>query len=76
MEEEPSGTMAIYEPVTDEEKRKLDALHLRKIDLADEVLIINPGGYLGESTRAEWRYALERGKSIRSLEPLGAPATT
>jgi len=42
----------------------LDELHLRKIDLADWVLILNVGGYVGESTAAEWRYADERGKII------------
>jgi hypothetical protein len=34
----------------------LDALHLRKIDLADRVLIIDPCGYVGESTRREIDY--------------------
>jgi len=51
-----------------EVKRKLDALHLRKIDLADEVLILNVGGYIGESTRNEWEYARGLGKQIRFLE--------
>jgi hypothetical protein len=32
------------EMVTDEQKTALDALHLRKIDLADRVLVVNPGG--------------------------------
>lgn len=32
------------EAVTDEQKAVLDALHLRKIDLADRVLVVNPGG--------------------------------
>ncbi len=43
----------------------LDELHLRKIDLADEVLILNVGGYIGESTRRELNYAEEHGKKIR-----------
>ena len=47
----------------------LDELHLRKIDLADEVLILNVGGYIGESTRNELNYAREKGKRIRFLEP-------
>ena len=42
---------------TAEQKAVLDALHLRKIDLADRVLIVNPGGYVGESTRREIAYA-------------------
>lgn len=49
-------------------KAALDALHLRKIDLADEVLFLNVGGYMGESTRRELAYAKTRGKRIRFLE--------
>ncbi|ALW90320.1 hypothetical protein AUC44_05785 [Deinococcus actinosclerus] len=49
---------------------RLGELHLRKIDLADEVLVINPGGYVGESTRREIAYARQTGKAVRSLEPL------
>lgn len=49
-------------------KRDLDALHLRKIDLADEVLILNVGGYIGESTRRELEYAQNAGKRVRFLE--------
>lgn len=48
---------------------RLDELHLRKIDLADEVLILNVGGYIGESTRRELEYARAAGKPIRFLEP-------
>jgi hypothetical protein len=50
-------------------KSMLDELHLRKIDLADEVLILNIGGYIGESTRRELEYARQRGKTVRFLEP-------
>jgi hypothetical protein len=56
--------------VNSEEKHKLDQLHLRKIDLADEVLILNRGGYMGESTRSELAYARKHNKHIRFLEPL------
>lgn len=49
-------------------KRKLDLLHFRKIDLADEVLILNVGGYIGESTARELAYARAMGKKIRFLE--------
>ena len=38
-------------------KERLDELHKRKIDLADEVLVLNVGGYIGESTRSEIEYA-------------------
>lgn len=51
-------------------KRRLDELHLRKIDMADEVLVINPGGYIGESTQREIEYAKARGKVLRWMTPL------
>lgn len=50
------------------EKVTLDELHKRKIDLADEVLILNVGGYIGASTRSELDYALAHGKTVRYLE--------
>ncbi|MFD5516329.1 hypothetical protein [Streptomyces sp. NPDC127066] len=46
-------------------KNQLDYLHHRKIDLADEILVVNPGGYIGESTRREIAYARSLGKTIR-----------
>ncbi len=53
---------------TEEQKRTLDDLHLRKIDLADEILVLNVGGYVGESTAREIVYAEEHGKLVRFLE--------
>lgn len=50
-------------------KTRLDELHLRKIDLADEVLTLNVGGYIGVSTARELSYARETGKRVRFLEP-------
>ena len=52
----------------DQIKAELDELHLRKIDLADEVLILNVDGYIGESTRKEMNYAFQQGKVMRFLE--------
>ena len=49
-------------------KQRLDELHKRKIDLCDEVLVLNAGGYVGESTASEVEYAKEIGKPIRWLE--------
>lgn len=51
-------------------KRILDDLHLRKIDLADEVLIVNPDGYIGDSTRREIEYAHSLGKLFRYTHPV------
>jgi hypothetical protein len=42
--------------------RALGELHLRRIDLADEVRIVNPGGYIGDATRREIAYANALGK--------------
>ncbi|MGB1284928.1 MAG: hypothetical protein ACPG7F_00225 [Aggregatilineales bacterium] len=53
-------------------KAQLDTLHLRKIDMADEVLILNVDGYIGSSTRNELQYAQKQGKIIRYLENVGA----
>jgi hypothetical protein len=53
---------------TPEQKIQLDELHKRKIDLADEILVLNVGGYVGESTKSEIQYALDHGKKIRWLE--------
>ena len=55
-------------------KARLDELHLRKIDLADEVLVLNVDGYVGESTGRELEYARQHGKAIRYLEPLAEEA--
>jgi hypothetical protein len=55
--------------VTDEQKTVLDALHLRKIDLADRVLVVNPGGYIGESTRREIAYARAASKPVSFTDP-------
>jgi hypothetical protein len=51
-------------------KTRLDELHKRKIDLADYVLVLNVGQYIGESTRGEIVYAQHLGKEIRFLEGL------
>lgn len=53
---------------TPEQKVKLDELYLRKIDLADEILVINVNGYIGEGTANEIAYTKRRGKPIRWLE--------
>ena len=52
----------------DELKTMLDELHLRKIDLSTEVMILNVEGYIGESTRREIEYANKVGKPITYLE--------
>jgi hypothetical protein len=49
-------------------KARLDDLHKRKIDLADYVMVLNVGGYIGDSTRSEIAYARDHGKDITFLE--------
>ena len=49
-------------------KEMLDDMHKRKIDMADEIYVINVGGYIGDSTRSEIQYAEEHGKRIRYYE--------
>lgn len=46
----------------------LDELHLRKIDLADEVFVINVGGYIGDRTKIEIAYANRQRKPVNYLE--------
>jgi hypothetical protein len=58
-------TAAEYDRV----KADLDELHFRKIDMADEILVLNVGGYIGDSTRREVIYAVSNNKPVRWLEP-------
>ena len=53
---------------TEGTKAMLDDMHKRKIDMADEIFVINVGGYIGESTRSEIDYAMRTGKAVRYLE--------
>lgn len=49
-------------------KEMLDDMHKRKIDMADEIFVINVGGYIGESTKSEIKYAQDTGKAVKYLE--------
>lgn len=53
---------------TDDTKEMLDDMHKRKIDMAEEIFVINVGGYIGESTKSEIEYAKRHGKKISYLE--------
>lgn len=61
--------LAEYEDVADE----MDELYLRKIDIADEVFVVNCNDYIGESTTKEVHYAREHAKTIRwfTHDPIG-----
>lgn len=54
--------------ITLAQKEAFDELHKRKIDLCDGVLVLNVGGYIGESTRSEIEYAEANGKPVFYLE--------
>lgn len=60
-----SGDDEVWAPGT---KELLDDMHKRKIDMADEIFVINVDGYIGESTRSEIAYAQELGKKVNYLE--------
>ena len=54
-------------------KEMLDDMHKRKIDMADEIFVINVDGYIGSSTQSEIEYALPTGKTVRYLEEYHNP---
>ena len=58
------------EEIDEETKKMLDEMHRQKIDMSDEIYIINFGGYIGESTKAEIEYAKTKGKKISYLESI------
>ena len=49
-------------------KEMLDDMHKRKIDMADEIFVINKNGYIGESTRNEIEYAIKTNKVVKYME--------
>ena len=55
------------EAMLDSTKEMLDDMHKRKIDMADEIFVINPGNYIGNSTKSEIEYAKKIGKQVSYL---------
>ena len=51
-------------------KKMLVEMHKQKIDMSDEIYVINVNGYIGENTKAEIEYAKLKGKKISYLEPI------
>ena len=49
-------------------KEMLDDMHKRKIDMSDEIFVINVNGYIGDSTKSEIEYAIKTGKKVNYLE--------
>ncbi len=60
-----SGDEEVWKPGI---KDMLDRMHLSKIDMADEIYVINLDGYIGESTKQEIAYAEAHGKTVKYLE--------
>lgn len=67
-----SGDNEVWENMSEDTvtktKEMLDDMHKRKIDMADEIFVINVGGYIGDSTKSEIEYAKATGKRIKYLE--------
>ena len=64
-----AGDNEVWEGMSEDTlKEMLDDMHKRKIDMADEIFVINVGGYIGASTRSEIEYATATGKAVRYLE--------
>ena len=67
-----SGDTEVWENMTEDTvtktKEMLDDMHKRKIDMADEIFVINVGGYIGDSTKSEIEYAKAHGKIVKYLE--------
>ena len=69
-----SGDQEVWENMDEgtltKTKEMLDDMHKRKIDMADEIFVINVNGYIGDSTCFEIEYAKEHGKKVRYLEKI------
>ena len=59
------------EDIDEKTKEMLDEMHKQKIDISDEIYVINVSGYIGESTKSEIEYAKSKGKKISYLENIG-----
>ena len=67
-----SGDNEVWENMSEDTLTKtkvmLDDMHKRKIDMADEIFVINKNGYIGDSTKSEIDYAIKMGKKVNYLE--------
>lgn len=64
-------TLAFFdgEELESEQRTLLQHLHRHKIKMSDEILVINPEGYIGEATQNDIEFALNLGKRVEYLEP-------
>jgi hypothetical protein len=67
-----SGDNEVWEGMDDgtltKTKEMLDDMHFRRIDMSDEIFVINKNGYVGTSTRNEINYAIKTGKKVVYME--------
>ena len=67
-----SGDFEVWENMDEgtltKTKEMLDDIHKRKIEMADEIFVINVNGYVGDSTKSEIEYAIKTGKKVNYLE--------
>ena len=49
-------------------KEMMDDMHKCRIDMSDEIFVINKNGYIGESTRSEIEYSTKTGKKVNYME--------
>jgi hypothetical protein len=54
--------------ITKNEMDNIVNAHWKKIDISDAIYVVNIGGYIGNSTNREIKYALSKGKEIIYLE--------
>ena len=68
----PPSALAPSTELTAEGRARLGRIHLQKVRMADEILVVNVGGYVGESTRREIEHARSWGVAVSFLEPHAA----
>lgn len=67
-----SGDYERYDIDENDEKlrEQLDDMHKQRIEMSDAIYVVNPSGYVGESTKREIEYARSLGKDVLWLEEL------
>lgn len=53
--------------ISSKTKKMLDEMHRQKIDVSNEIFVINVNGYIGESTKSEIEYAVAKKKKVKYL---------
>lgn len=51
--------------ITEEQAKLFEDIHFRKIDMSDEIFVVDVDGYIGKSTRKEIEYAKKKKKEVR-----------